>query len=88
MGLFGLVLLVLLVLVLAHSLIMGTGHADEDACGTCVVVLMTGLAAVVALTSIRSATAPAWSQRPSVVLPVSVVRSMRPPPLRTTVLRL
>ena len=47
-GLFGLVLLLLLVLVVAHALVMGVGHDGSEACGPCVVVLLTGLAVITA----------------------------------------
>lgn len=87
-GLFGLILLVLLILVIAHALIMGVGHSEEAACGSCVVVIATGLAAVIALRPHRSVPAFAGLLLREAPVLTSPARPVRPPPLRTTVLRL
>jgi hypothetical protein len=42
-GILGLVLLVLLVVIVAHLLVMGIHHGDQDACATCAVTLVVGI---------------------------------------------
>jgi hypothetical protein len=88
LGLIGIVFLILLVLVVAHALVMGGGHGDEMACGSCVVVVATGMAAVIALWPRRALVSTAPVGRVPIFMTVGSMRSSRPPLLRSVVLRL
>lgn len=87
-GLLGLILLVLLVLVVAHALVMGVGHDDSEACGSCVVVLLTGLAVVAATRTAGPIRTGGFRLDRWVRSNLVQQRPFRPPPLRSVVLRL
>jgi hypothetical protein len=82
------VLLIVVVLLLVHLLYMGTGHADETSCATCLTVLVTG-AIVFASAARTPGRAPLSLSFQSLnLLTVAAGTSGRHPPSRGAVLRL